>query len=345
MSNNHLTYFKVENFKKFDALEVKNIGQFNLIVGDNNVGKTCLLEALLVEVRIDDDFLSGLFYTTNLEYFLFALIERKLINVNSLVNESKYIIDISSHFSKNHKEKIVLHLNDKKVLFSKELDIIFLSKELNAIKKNSELIELSFGENFFLNINEKFNYPMVSFSNKELDVLSLYNRLSTKKEKESLLQTLKVIFPSVQNVEYKVEYKTIPNTFIFTFEDKDEFIPLNYLGDGFKRIFYVVLKALSLKGKRIMIDEIEIGIHHSRQKDFFINLFKICKELDVQLFATTHSNECIKAFVEASTEVENEKEVRVIKLEESTDKTKIYSSTFYFENIQAGFESNVDLRG
>ncbi|WP_165764121.1 AAA family ATPase, partial [Flavobacterium covae] len=85
MSNNHLTYFKVENFKKFDALEVKNIGQFNLIVGDNNVGKTCLLEALLVEVRIDDDFLSGLFYTTNLEYFLFALIERKLINVNSLV--------------------------------------------------------------------------------------------------------------------------------------------------------------------------------------------------------------------------------------------------------------------
>nr|WP_305069941.1 ATP-binding protein [Flavobacterium covae] len=204
---------------------------------------------------------------------------------------------------------------------------------------------MSFGENFFLNINEKFNYPMVSFSNKELDVLSLYNRLSTKKEKESLLQTLKVIFPSVQNVEYKVEYKTIPNTFIFTFEDKDEFIPLNYLGDGFKRIFYVVLKALSLKGKRIMIDEIEIGIHHSRQKDFFINLFKICKELDVQLFATTHSNECIKAFVEASTEVENEKEVRVIKLEESTDKTKIYSSTFYFENIQAGFESNVDLRG
>ncbi|QYS92496.1 ATP-binding protein [Flavobacterium covae] len=221
----------------------------------------------------------------------------------------------------------------------------FFKQRAKCNKKNSELIELSFGENFFLNINEKFNYPMVSFSNKELDVLSLYNRLSTKKEKESLLQTLKVIFPSVQNVEYKVEYKTIPNTFIFTFEDKDEFIPLNYLGDGFKRIFYVVLKALSLKGKRIMIDEIEIGIHHSRQKDFFINLFKICKELDVQLFATTHSNECIKAFVEASTEVENEKEVRVIKLEESTDKTKIYSSTFYFENIQAGFESNVDLRG
>ena len=49
MENQHLTYFKVENFKKFDSLEVKDIGQFNLIVGDNNVGKTCLLEALLID--------------------------------------------------------------------------------------------------------------------------------------------------------------------------------------------------------------------------------------------------------------------------------------------------------
>ena len=48
-----------------------------------------------------------------------------------------------------------------------------------------------------------------------------------------------------------------------------------------------------------MIDEIEIGIHHSRQKGFFINLFKICKELDVQLFMTTHSKECEIAFAEA----------------------------------------------
>ena len=49
MENNHLTYFKIENFKKFDSLEVNDIGQFNLIVGDNNVGKTCLLEALVIE--------------------------------------------------------------------------------------------------------------------------------------------------------------------------------------------------------------------------------------------------------------------------------------------------------
>ncbi|MBK6996615.1 MAG: AAA family ATPase [Lewinellaceae bacterium] len=49
MSKEHLTYFKVENFKRFDSLELTDIGQFNLVVGDNNVGKTSVLEALLFD--------------------------------------------------------------------------------------------------------------------------------------------------------------------------------------------------------------------------------------------------------------------------------------------------------
>src|ERR1700689_4716553 len=47
MNENNITRFEVSNFKKFDHLVVENIGQVNLITGDNNVGKTTLLEALL----------------------------------------------------------------------------------------------------------------------------------------------------------------------------------------------------------------------------------------------------------------------------------------------------------
>src|SRR5882724_7432714 len=49
MEDNHLASFEVSGFKKFNNLQVENIGQFNLIVGDNNVGKTTLLEALLID--------------------------------------------------------------------------------------------------------------------------------------------------------------------------------------------------------------------------------------------------------------------------------------------------------
>ena len=107
---------------------------------------------------------------------------------------------------------------------------------------------------------------------------------------------------------------------------------MNFLGDGFKRIFYIALKALSLKGKRILIDEIEIGIHYSKMKDFWVNIFNICKELDVQLFATTHSQECIEAYVEASKEV-GEKDIRLIRLQGNKDKSikAIYYKEEYIE--------------
>ena len=132
--------------------------------------------------------------------------------------------------------------------------------------------------------------------------------------------------------------------FLFSFEDKDEFVPLNYLGDGFKRIFYIILKAISLKGKRLMIDEIEIGIHHSKLKEFWINIIKICKELNIQLFATTHSQECTEAFYKASLELKEQENIRLISLEEGKEE-KIYATTYSFENIEASLISNIELRG
>jgi AAA15 family ATPase/GTPase len=92
-----------------------------------------------------------------------------------------------------------------------------------------------------------------------------------------------------------------------------------------------------------MIDEIETGIHHSRQKDFWSNILKICNELNVQLFATTHSEECIKVFYEASKELNEQKDIRLISLQEG-EQEKIYSTTYTFENIEAGLYSDIELR-
>ena len=94
-----------------------------------------------------------------------------------------------------------------------------------------------------------------------------------------------------------------------------------------------------------MIDEIEIGIHHSKQKEFWISIMKVCKELDIQLFATTHSKECTEAFVQASNLLNYNNDIRLIKLEESSNKEKIYASTFTYNQINAGLDSNVELRG
>ncbi len=80
MNEKHLTYFKVENFKSF---EMNNIGQFNLLLGDNNVGKTSVLEALLFD---EENILDN--YITHLRNILYS---KELMTAT--MNENKFGIN------------------------------------------------------------------------------------------------------------------------------------------------------------------------------------------------------------------------------------------------------------
>src|SRR5579884_2116928 len=46
MDNLILNSLEIHNFRAFEHLQIERLGRVNLIVGNNNVGKTCLLEAL-----------------------------------------------------------------------------------------------------------------------------------------------------------------------------------------------------------------------------------------------------------------------------------------------------------
>jgi len=383
MTNNHLTYFKVESFKKFESLEVTDIGQFNLIVGDNNVGKTCFLEALLFDEdpkQLLNNFYLGL--TKRGLTFQIEEITIKRGNKSETEVEIPKINYFSTHIIRNNKDKLLLNYScgnkkfqtsiklantenirsyfmentlDKAVHTKENTKSVLGGYDVQSIKINdyiNQFIEISNNDGnhilWIYNYDLKIlNFPLISFNDTPLDEesRSIYENLKTKREKQILIDVLKVVNPNIVDIELRENFEDLKSVFLISFEDKDEFVPLNFLGDGFKRIFYIVLKALSLKGKRILIDEFEIGIHYSKMKNFWINIMNVCKELDVQLFATTHSDECTQAFVSASSFLKNTDDIRLIKLEESTNKEKIYASTFSYNKIVAGLESNVELRG
>jgi AAA15 family ATPase/GTPase len=343
MENQHLTYFKVENFKKFDSLEVKDIGQFNLIVGDNNVGKTCLLEALLF-----DEFEDKLTFN-----YLQVLLKRGFINENYFKDKKKSFDSDNNLFKKRFVKK-----STEEIIFQfkidENLETLFIINS-NLQKKGMHIPErmlvkdkVSFFELYNLsfetfNNKNKHNFPLINFNSIfEEDIFQLYNNLKTKSEKENLIKAIQVIDNNIVDVELRQNFDDLENVFLLSFKDKEEFIPVNYLGDGFKRIFYIILKVLSLKGKRIMIDEIETGIHYLRQKDFWLNIIRICRELDVQLFATTHSKECIEAFVEAAKEIE-EKDIRLIKLQENKNK-RIKAICYKEDYLDYMVQSNIEER-
>ena len=82
--------------------------------------------------------------------------------------------------------------------------------------------------------------------------------------------------------------------------DQHRPVPLRSLGDGALRLFGTALALANSRGGFLLIDEAENGIHYSLQRDFWNMVLRTAHENSVQVFATTHSSDCIEGFAQAA---------------------------------------------
>ena len=79
-------------------------------------------------------------------------------------------------------------------------------------------------------------------------------------------------------------------------------VPLRTFGEGVNRLFTLALAIVNAGSGILLIDEFENGLHHSVQTDVWRMVFRLARQLDVQVFATTHSRDAVKAFQKAASE-------------------------------------------
>lgn len=77
-------------------------------------------------------------------------------------------------------------------------------------------------------------------------------------------------------------------------------VPLNSLGDGMLRVLQISLKLFGAKGGFFLIDEFENGLHYSIQEKVWELLFEMADRYNIQIFATTHSWDCIESFTKVA---------------------------------------------
>lgn len=79
-------------------------------------------------------------------------------------------------------------------------------------------------------------------------------------------------------------------------------VPLRSFGDGMNRLFGIALSLVNAGGGILLVDEFENGLHYSVQFDVWRMIFNLSQKLNIQVFATTHSNDTVKAFQKAAAE-------------------------------------------
>ncbi len=288
------TSFTVKNYRCFDDLTIEPLARVNLIAGKNNVGKTALLEALFIYHGADPNLLIAVGSFRGLKNF-------KRDELFSGFNAYQTINILGQEI--NHEPlslNITIRENAASITQGATTEILFQYSDISG--KILQKMDISF-EHDKLHIDNLsiFNNPRLDFllarsreNPKELAVRLSKLRLNKKHNK--VIKTLQIIEPRLKDIEVG---QMGDDTLIYGDIGKPNLIPIQLMGEGVIRLLEIALAIPEIKGGILLIDEIENGLHYSVMSKVWQAISNLAKEYNVQIFATTHSWECIQAAYDA----------------------------------------------
>lgn len=357
---------RIQNFRCFKDLEVKGFKKVNLIGGQNNIGKTSLLEALalyfypnasgvvrLKEVRKktqDDlkkspqdawlDFFYSLNYTDNISIdgclnshdhkLRFSVYDGIPPGIFEDVFEDIQITDIA--------EKIMnLYLEEGTPRSTLEIEHVY--NKSNRFKRY--VIATTTGP-FSPDLTRKQRIPLLSSSDRlsNEQIARKYDRIDFEGKGKEVLKILQTLDESIEGLR---TYSHIEPTLYVQTKTQKRGLPITLFGDAIYRTTVIALELLSQENPVLFIDEIENGIHHTNQQKVWQALFHLSNQLNTMIFATTHSLEMIQAFKQAGDEFPDQGAYIELARDPRTD--DIVAITREMDVLEYELERNKPVRG
>lgn len=107
------------------------------------------------------------------------------------------------------------------------------------------------------------------------------------------------------------------------------------------RAFGIALALVNVSNGILLVDEFESGLHYSVQYDLWRLVISIARRLNVQVFASTHSWDCVEAFQKASQEEKSE-EGMLIRLERKEQ--SIIPTLFNERRLSIATREQIEIR-
>lgn len=152
----------------------------------------------------------------------------------------------------------------------------------------------------------------------------LWDSVALTDLEDEVLNALRVIAPEVERVSLLGGDRRARERAVFVkLPQPSRPVPLRSLGDGMNRLLGLTLALVNSRDGLLLIDEVENGLHFSVQLDLWRLVFRVAAELNIQVFATTHSYDAIVAFQEAARQ--HPKDGVLIRLERKQDHFRVTS--------------------
>jgi len=106
------------------------------------------------------------------------------------------------------------------------------------------------------------------------------------------------------------------------------------------RMLVMAIAITQCRGGVLLIDEIDSGLHYSVMSDMWRLIFNTAKELDVQVFATTHSYDCVYSLAHICADADEQNPVTIQRIEPGRSKAIPYAQN----EIRIAADREIEVR-
>jgi hypothetical protein len=165
-----------------------------------------------------------------------------------------------------------------------------------------------------------------------------FSDLSKKGKEKAIIEELRKQFPYVDDVS--IQTRTGIAMLYASIKDIPEKMPIGLVSSGISKLMSLMLGLADKPQAIVLVDEIENGFYHETLPTIWSALFRFSKLNNAQLFASTHSQECLNALL--PTIKDNEEDFLLIRTYKEND--RCLAETFSGRKLQSAISQNIDVR-
>ncbi len=355
----------VQNFRGIQELRMENLTQINLLVGENNSGKTTVLECIFLLIgasnsqlplkinnfrnynNIDDNYWKLLFYNLGTK-------KKPILRTTSDISDERRSLKIKPNieeFISNGEQTKTIEKNEISSIYSSTsptIDGLILEYTQEKKKGRRKREKKSFESKIFVqgpgvritspnNYKERLSGVFINSKTITGDIGGRFSNVKINKKTGRVIDILQRIEPRLKDLTLGKDGS------IYCDIGLDSLIPVNMMGDGLFRLLSIVLAIQDTENGIVLIDEIENGFHFTSQSILWNAIFESASEFNVQIFATTHSLECVKAFAQCCEKnLLPKEETALFRIERRNGKCRVID--YDSETLQASIEGELEVR-
>jgi hypothetical protein len=306
-----IDFIEITNFRCFESLKVTGLSRVNLLVGRNAVGKTALLESLFMA--------SGASPELAFRVKGFRGLPRLEISTDPSAYHTLWK-DLFFGFDEARHIRIVLgkggtELRSLEISYTSPQGVLFPPVESGLSAEAVSIIPIAFrwrtssgqegvAEPQFVKDGFKVAMapdvpplPAVFFASvsppSPEEIAGWLSQLSIQGTDREVVEAVRGVFSDVEDLSIQV-IGHAPAIYA-TIRHLKEKIPINLVSSGLPKLMAITLAITQKKGGLLYIDEIENGFHHEALISVWALISRLAEKYDMQVFASTHSAECLEA--------------------------------------------------